>query len=243
MKWNSKALECQILLNVDCSATTYYTPVSGLVQAALDKTRAGILANAAPNPTSVLDALFSGQDLSSGTPKKESNSTAPNITIPDDRTETRNESLSDSLLKYVDAKNASKENLEEAFCRDIDAFNEAFQIDNNDGKPHNCDEVPTKACAILFDSGTCSGGWKLEVTQGTQRRLSYFSSDWKYRNDIDTIGVRSGCTFTGFTGSSFDGNQMVVTAGIVDKWLVLQNSEAYKHFHEDIESFQCVCRG
>ena len=55
---------------------------------------------------------------------------AATITIPDDRTETKEESLSGSLLKFVDAKNASKANLEEAFCRDIDAFNEAFQVVN-----------------------------------------------------------------------------------------------------------------
>ena len=42
-------------------------------------------------------------------------------------------------------------------------------------------------------------------------------NDKIFRNDIDTIGVASGCTFTGFTGSSFDGDQMVVTAGIADK--------------------------
>jgi len=249
MKWNTKAMECQILLDVDCKATTYYSPVSSLVQAALGKTKAGILAQASPNPKSVLDALFSGQDLSASVTDKDKNvigkptSKPKDLTIPDDRTQTKNESLSDSLLKYIDAKGASKENLEEAFCRDIDAFSEVFQLDTAAGKPYRCKDVPRQACAILFDSSSCKGGWTLEVTPGTQRRLQYFSSDWKYRNDIDTIGVASGCTFTGFTGSSFDGDQMVVTAGIADKWLVLQNDNAYKKFHEDIESFQCVCRG
>ena len=114
---------------MDCSPTTYYTPVSALVQAALDKTKAGILAKGAPDPTNVLEALFSGQDLSSTADEKLTK--AATITIPDDRTETKEESLSGSLLKFVDAKNASKANLEEAFCRDIDAFNEAFQVDNN----------------------------------------------------------------------------------------------------------------
>ena len=111
---------------MDCSPTTYYTPVSALVQAALDKTKAGILAKGAPDPTNVLEALFSG--LSSTADEKLTK--AATITIPDDRTETKEESLSGSLLKFVDAKNASKANLEEAFCRDIDAFNEAFQVVN-----------------------------------------------------------------------------------------------------------------
>jgi len=236
--WNTKALECQILLDVDCSATTYNSPISPLVQAALDKTKEGILNKPTPDPTSVVDALFSGQDLSSA-PKPKAK--AKNNTIPIDRTETKEESLSGSLLKYVNSTDATKASLEEAFCRDIDAFNEAFQVE--DGRPSKCKEVPKAACAMLHDSGTCSGGWTLEVLPGTQRRLKYFSSDWKYRNDIDTIGLRSGCTFLGFTGSSFDGNKMVLTAGVTDRWLVLTNDEAYSHFHEDIESFQCLCRG
>ena len=149
MKWNSKALECQvlmvvecnflslpfllqILLDVDCSATTYDSPVSSLVQAALDKTKAGIISAPVPVPTNVVDALFSGQDLSSQEKSKTKDKAvnALNATIPDDRTETKEESLSGSLLKFVDAKNASKASLEEAFCRDIDAFSEAFQVGN-----------------------------------------------------------------------------------------------------------------
>merc|ERR550519_2924490 len=63
-----------------------------------------------------------------------------NYRIPFDRTETKNESLTNSLLKYVESKNASKENLEEVFCRDIDAFNEVFQVDTI-GKPAECPEV------------------------------------------------------------------------------------------------------
>jgi len=242
MKWNSKVLECQILLDVDCTSTTYYSPVSPLVQAALDKTKKGIIAQTAksPDPNSVLQALFSGQDLSSNKPKIEVKE--KNETIPDDRTETKEESLSGSLLKLVDSKNASKAHLEEAFCRDIDAFNQAFQVDDA-GRPAACTELTPSACAVLYDSGTCGGGWNLVVTPGTQKTLKYFSGDWKYRNDIDTIGLRNGCTFTGFTGSSFDGNQMVLTAGATDRWVVLANSATYKNFHEDIESFQCVCRG
>ena len=48
--------------------------------------------------------------------------------IPDDRTETKEESVSGSLLKYMDTRNASKADLTEAFCRDIESFNEVFQV-------------------------------------------------------------------------------------------------------------------
>ena len=42
------------------------------------------------------------------------------------------------------------------------------------------------------------------------------------RNDADTVGVKRGCTFTGFTGSNFDGEQIVVTAGIRDRWQAIE---------------------
>ena len=49
------------------------------------------------------------------------------------------------------------------------------------------------------------------------RNLYYFSSDWKYRNDVDTIGLRYGCTFSGFTSTGFTGNKMTITAGATDR--------------------------
>ena len=48
--------------------------------------------------------------------------------IPHNRTETKEESLTRSLLKYMNTTNASKADLTEAFCRDIESFNEAFQV-------------------------------------------------------------------------------------------------------------------
>ena len=48
--------------------------------------------------------------------------------IPDNRTETKEESLARSLLKYVNTTTASEADLTEAFCRDIESFNEAFQV-------------------------------------------------------------------------------------------------------------------
>ena len=56
------------------------------------------------------------------------------------------------------------------------------------------------------------------VPPGEQRQLDYFSSDFKYRNDADIVAVRRGCTFTGFTGSSFNGERFTVTAGSADRW-------------------------
>lgn len=84
----------------------------------------------------------------------------------------------------------------------------------------------------MYHSSTCAtGSWKLPVEDGTQKQLNYWSSDWKYRsekvsrtfdprNDADLVGVRSGCSFTGWTGSSFDGDSFSLTAGMSDRWVV-----------------------
>ena len=40
------------------------------------------------------------------------------------------------------------------------------------------------------------------------------------RNDMDTVGVRAGCTFTGFSGSAFNGNSVMVRAEQWDHWVV-----------------------
>ena len=56
------------------------------------------------------------------------------------------------------------------------------------------------------------------VIRTNYRNFFFFSSDWKYRNDIDTIGVRFGCTFTGFTSTEFSGNKMIITADSTDRY-------------------------
>ena len=78
-------------------------------------------------------------------------------------------------------QSASQDDLREAFCRDIDAY--SFEFDKSqvapvvpggpggprDEKPPNCDVVPQTACAVAYDSGTCSGGWKLVIPIGELR--------------------------------------------------------------------------
>ena len=60
----------------------------------------------------------------------------------------------------------------QAFCRDIDAYSFEFSPPDvspvvavpgpgyRDEKPARCDVVPQTACAVAYDSGTCSGGRK-----------------------------------------------------------------------------------
>ena len=122
---------------------------------------------------------------------------------PPARTETKQESLENSLLTYM-GQSASEADLREAFCRDIDAY--SFEFDKSqvpvssrpsvpvvsvvpagpagprDEKPARCDVVPQTACAVGYDSGTCSGGWKLVIPIG-ELRFRWFTSYWSYRSD------------------------------------------------------------
>ena len=100
------------------------------------------------------------------------------------RTMSPHESLCTSMLRHLNRTTISKIDLEEAFCRDIDSFNAAFIVSfihfnqspknpfvqTDDGsRPENCPEVPADVCAVLHDSSTCSGGWNLNVTDGTSK--------------------------------------------------------------------------
>ena len=40
---------------------------------------------------------------------------------------------------------------------------------------------------------------------------------------MDVVGVRAGCTFTGFSGSAFDGNSVMVRAEQSDHWVVFDS--------------------
>ena len=54
-----------------------------------------------------------------------------NKSIPTNRTETPEESLEESILSILTSSNTTnltKETLDEAFCRDVEAFSEAFQV-------------------------------------------------------------------------------------------------------------------
>eukprot|EP00092_Neocalanus_flemingeri_P036235 GFUD01039452.1.p1 GENE.GFUD01039452.1~~GFUD01039452.1.p1 ORF type:complete len:154 (+),score=11.70 GFUD01039452.1:39-464(+) len=112
-----------------------------------------------------------------------------------------------------------------------------------DERPSNsCSVVPQFACAIAYDSHDCTGGWKLVIPQG-QLRFRWFSSFWSYRNDMDTVGIRAGCTLLLFSNSDFNGNSVSINAYPTnDRWVVLAETAGYQYMAEDVESLQCVCR-
>jgi len=283
MRWNRRALECQLHLDVDCSNLTYTSTVSPEVLSAAEKVehrRRGWTTEedkkmkifnlpkvnkAFWNSSSFFESSW-GMDFSmchviSGCDLFEDRSCtgcrmdelaaqlAPgaNTSIPTDRTETPEESLEESILSILTSSNSTnltRNTLDEAFCRDIEAFSEAFQVDDLFHRPDNCQPIASDHCAVLYDSSTCAtDSWQLLVKSGEQRQLEYWSSDWKYRNDADVVGVRNGCSFTGWTGSSFDEDSFTLNAGVTDRWVLFAESQLYRNFDESILSFQCNCRG
>jgi len=229
MKWNPKALECQLFIDVDCRNLTYSSPVHPVIAEAAEKmeeertpdrgfTTEEDLKNKILNLPIVLDAtkIYGNFSMSmmyladmielneGGTStrfctyldwkgpgrcsleKLAEMLRKPHKTdheIPKNRTETPEEGLEGSLLEFVitNSTNLTQEVMDEAFCRDMESYSEALQFDGP-GRPAACNPVKETLCAMLYDSSTCaSGSWELEVPDGTQRRLEYFSSDWKYR--------------------------------------------------------------
>ena len=49
------------------------------------------------------------------------------------------------------------------------------------------------------------------------------------RNDADVVGLRNGCSFTGWTGSGFDEDSFSLNAGATDRWY--QNLFQCLQFH------------
>jgi len=243
MKWNEQEGECQMYLDVDCSQFTYDTPPSANILSAVSRAQA----NMETNPVDIVDASAEG------------------------RTQTYQESLQNSLLQQMDTTQSTEADLREAFCRDIDAYSFEMEpralpgpnlpgpttrssvqvqlmtvrptlppMQQAIGKPPRCEHVPRTACAVAYDSHNCDGGWRLVIPVG-EMRFRWFTSTYTYRNDIDTIGVRAGCVFTGYSDSSYNGNRMTMRADSQDRWSVLADEPAFQHMDEDIESVQCTC--
>ena len=83
---------------------------------------------------------------------------APNQTIPTTRTQTIEESLDESLLGVLiplegssRATNVTDEILKEALCRDLEAFDEVFEVDDLDHRPEYCPPIGNSMCAVLYD--------------------------------------------------------------------------------------------
>ena len=74
------------------------------------------------------------------------------------RTQTIEESLDESLLGVLiplegssRATNVTDEILKEALCRDLEAFDEVFEVDDLDHRPEYCPPIGNSMCAVLYD--------------------------------------------------------------------------------------------
>jgi len=160
--------------------------------------------------------------------------------VPEKRTETKEESLAPSLLSHIKDGQLKEKDLEEAFCRDIDSFNLAFRAPEEVWRPGaKCKAIPAGMCGVVYDSHDCYAGWSLNIPDGGQINLS-----WSQSNDIDTVGVKAGCTLTGFSEDGYTGDSISISAGITERWVVLSKSKnkQMKDMDENIESIQCICR-
>jgi hypothetical protein len=146
-RWNEKAGECQLYLDVDCSDITYDTPPSPVVLQAVNITLekvggGGSVSDDEEGELSPLDE----NDIIDGSVAE------ANIT--------REESLKNSLLSSIDPVQASEADIREAFCRDVDSFSFEF---GQGGVPPPSDGVSGTAGAfgllvfVIFISCCCCG--------------------------------------------------------------------------------------
>lgn len=98
-----RAGECQLYLDVDCSSYTYDTKPSPIILEAVNKTL-----EKTEGANNVTDTSLDTK------PENATLSASPNAT------------LSNSLLSSIDPKKASKAEINEAFCRDVDSFSWEF---------------------------------------------------------------------------------------------------------------------
>jgi len=92
MRWNAAEGECQFYMDVDCSAITYDTAASPGVLSAAERAQTAMAGQ------SLVDTSALG------------------------RTESMQESLQNSLISQMAGHASSEGDLQEAFCRDVDAY-------------------------------------------------------------------------------------------------------------------------
>jgi len=237
MKWNSEAMECQVYLDVDCSKFTYDTAPSVAVKAAVEQ---------AQKELNDMPMIGEGVMLN--------------------KTETPQETIDKSLLKQMDVKTSSEDDLLEAYCRDIDAYSfdlnqQNVQMTQNrqapmytqpqtnakqeypdPDRPAQCEEVPADLCGAAYQTKDCSSGWKLDFPKGEEMRFKWGTPFYAYKNRIELIGVRPGCSLTVFEKNNFTGDTITITGdGEFNKWVSLADDAQSKHLNNQIKSVKCIC--
>merc|ERR1719516_452513 len=104
-----------------------------------------------------------------------------------------------------------------------------------------CVPLPNNVCAFVYDDEKCNG-WKLNIAEGEIMFKMWDPVYYWYRNDIESVSVRSGCTFTGFDDSSLNGGSFTIRSGNRDRHVTLSDEDEYEDYNEKIQSISCVCR-
>ena len=105
-------------MDVDCSTITYETPPSRAILSAVDQAKSN-LAEA---------ESYLALEEAAGFQRWRRLLSNYQVIVKYLRTQTKEESLSNSLLKQIDPKNFTADEIKEAFCRDIDAFSFEFKV-------------------------------------------------------------------------------------------------------------------
>merc|ERR1712227_836749 len=85
-----------------------------------------------------------------------------------------------------------------------------------------CDAVPRSSCAQVYDDGECHG-WRLDIAEGEIMFKWWHPVNYWYRNDIESVSVRQGGTFT-------------IRAGNADRHVTLADEDEYEDYDEKIQS-------
>eukprot|EP00091_Calanus_sinicus_P012506 TRINITY_DN2812_c0_g1_i2.p1 TRINITY_DN2812_c0_g1~~TRINITY_DN2812_c0_g1_i2.p1 ORF type:complete len:135 (-),score=37.73 TRINITY_DN2812_c0_g1_i2:103-507(-) len=109
-------------------------------------------------------------------------------------------------------------------------------------KPAACEQIPADACAGAYQTKGCSSGWKLDIPKGGEIGFKWKTHYFAYKNRIELIGVRPGCSLTVFDKNNFTGDQVTITSdGEFNKYVSLADVPEYVHLNNQIESVKCVC--
>lgn len=118
----------------------------------------------------------------------------------------------------------------------------------------DCQPITDNSCAIVYDDEDCEeGDWTPLSIRADGRPVSFTTNPFKvspaqllknrkYKDDIESLVVRKGCTLTVYKESDCTGRSYTFRASNMEDMIVdeLEDSDA-KDFDEKIECLKCSC--
>jgi hypothetical protein len=106
--------------------------------------------------------------------------------------------------------------------------------------------VGDAACIVYDDSDCKVEDWEAPLTfkSGDARSFSLLqaASNFKFKNTIESVSVRRGCTLQVFDDSDFsDDAHAFVAPGDADLHATLDRDADTKSLDDDVESLKCFC--